>query len=131
MESSTKPYLVRAIYEWCSDNNFTPFIAVDIDSRAKLPLHFAREGKIVLNISEEATSGLIIDNEFITFKARFSGVSHDVIIPVDNVMAIYASENGHGMGFDVKKKGPFDQTQQENDQKIQKKEKGPTLTRVK
>ncbi|NLC24735.1 MAG: ClpXP protease specificity-enhancing factor, partial [Oxalobacter sp.] len=90
MENATKPYLVRAIHEWCVDNGFTPYIAVDVDSHTRLPLQFVREGQIVLNISYDATSGLVIDNESIRFKARFGGVSQDIYIPVINVMAIYA-----------------------------------------
>lgn len=131
MENSTKPYLIRAIHEWCTDSSFSPFIVVDVDSSTKVPAQFVRDGKIVLNISYEATSGLVIDNEWIKFKARFSGVSQDVIVPINNVMAIYANENGHGMGFDVKKKLAQYETQTENFPKPQKKEKGPTLTRVK
>jgi len=131
MENATKPYLVRAIHEWCADNGFTPYIAVDVDAYTKLPMQFVREGQIVLNISHDATSGLMIDNESIRFKARFGGVSQDIYIPVVNVMAIYAKENGHGMAFDVKRNTTDPDTPPDNDPRPQKKDSGPILKRVK
>jgi len=131
MENATKPYLVRAIHEWCVDNGYTPYIAVDVDSHTKLPLQFVREGQIVLNISYDATSGLVIDNESIRFKARFGGVSQDIYIPVINVMAIYAKENGHGMAFDVKRGMPDSDPPPDNDPKPPKKDGPPILKRVK
>ena len=131
MENATKPYLVRAIHEWCVDNGYTPYIAVDVDSHTKLPLQFVREGQIVLNISYDATSGLVIDNESIRFKARFGGVSQDIYIPVINVMAIYAKENGHGMAFDVKRNMPDSDPPPDNDPKPPKKDGPPILKRVK
>lgn len=131
MENATKPYLVRAIHEWCVDNGYTPYIAVDVDSQTKLPLQFVREGQIVLNISYDATSGLVIDNESIRFKARFGGVSQDVYIPVINVMAIYAKENGHGMAFDVKRNTPDFDPPPDDDPKPPKKDGPPILKRVK
>jgi stringent starvation protein B len=100
-ETSTKPYLLRAIYEWCTDNGYTPHIAVVVDKRTRVPMEFVRNGEIVLNISFSATSGLKMDNEWITFNARFGGVSRELEIPVDNVVAIYARENGQGMAFEA------------------------------
>lgn len=100
-EISTKPYFMRAIYEWCSDNGYTPYLAVKVNVATKVPMEFVRNGEIVLNISFGATSGLKMDNEAVSFKARFGGVSRDLYIPVANVMAIYASENGQGMAFEV------------------------------
>ncbi len=100
-EISTKPYLMRAIYEWCGDNGYTPYLAVKVNVATKVPMEFVRNGEIVLNISFGATSGLKMDNEAVSFKARFGGVSRDLYIPVANVMAIYASENGQGMAFEV------------------------------
>ncbi|MDR2112460.1 MAG: ClpXP protease specificity-enhancing factor [Candidatus Accumulibacter sp.] len=97
---STKPYLIRAIHEWCTDNGFTPYIALQVDSRARVPREYARDGQIVLNISDEATGGLQIGNEIISFQARFSGVARDISFPVGNVTAIYARENGAGMAFE-------------------------------
>ena len=102
-DTSTKPYLLRAIYEWCTDNGYTPYLAVMVDSRTRVPMQFVKNGEIVLNVSFDATSGLKMENDFITFSARFGGVSRDIAIPVDNVIAIYARENGQGMAFDVAK----------------------------
>lgn len=104
--TSTKPYLLRAIYEWCTDNGFTPYIAVMVDGKTRVPMQFVKNGEIVLNISFEATSGLKMENDFIQFSARFGGVSRDIMVPVDNVIAIYARENGQGMAFDVPKLAP-------------------------
>jgi stringent starvation protein B len=100
-EVSTKPYLLRAIYEWCTDNGYTPHIAVVVDGRTRVPMQFVKNGEIVLNISFEATSSLKMDNDFINFSARFGGVSRDISVPVDNVIAIYARENGQGMAFEA------------------------------
>ncbi len=100
-EVSTKPYLLRAIYEWCTDNGYTPHIAVVVDSRTRVPMQFVKNGEIVLNISFEATSGLKMENDSIHFSARFGGVSRDILIPVENVIAIYARENGQGMAFEA------------------------------
>jgi len=101
-ETSTKPYLLRALYEWCTDNGFTPYIVVSVDAYTRVPMEFVKNGEIVLNISFEATGNLKMDNDLITFKARFGGVSRSIEIPVDNVSAIYARENGQGMAFEVK-----------------------------
>ncbi|MDR0577393.1 MAG: ClpXP protease specificity-enhancing factor [Candidatus Accumulibacter sp.] len=97
---STKPYLIRAIHEWCTDNGFTPHIAVQVDARVRVPREHVRDGRIVLNIGYEATGGLQIGNEMIGFQARFGGVARDISIPVANVAAIYARENGAGMAFE-------------------------------
>lgn len=100
-EVSTKPYLVRAIYEWCTDSGYRPFIAVVVDARTQVPREFVRNGEIVLNISAEATNRLHIGNELLEFEARFGGVARHVSIPIDNLRAIFAQENGHGMAFEV------------------------------
>lgn len=101
-EISTKPYFMRAIYEWCTDNGYTPYLAVKVRGAAvRVPMEFVRNGEIVLNISFGATSGLKMDNEAVSFKARFGGVSRDIYVPVENVQAVYASENGQGMAFEV------------------------------
>jgi stringent starvation protein B len=102
-ESSTKPYLIRAIYEWCTDNGYRPYIAVAVDERTQVPTEFVRNGEIVLNVSPDATQRLKLGNELIEFEARFNRVARAVSIPVDNVTAVYAAENGHGMAFDVPK----------------------------
>jgi len=98
---STKPYLVRAIYEWCVDQGFTPYLAVQADSHTRVPSGYVREGQIVLNIGPEATHQLKIDNEQVTFQARFNGVAHQIVVPIGNIMAIYARENGQGMAFEM------------------------------
>ncbi|MBN9372168.1 ClpXP protease specificity-enhancing factor [Hydrogenophaga sp. YM1] len=96
---STRPYLIRALYEWCSDNGYSPYIAVHVDASVQVPMEFVRNGEIVLNVSMEATKDLRLDNEYITFKARFGGVSREIVVPITHVIAIYARENGQGMAF--------------------------------
>lgn len=98
---STKPYLIRAIHEWCCDNGFTPYLAVAVDAGTRVPLEFVRDGQIVLNVSSDATNRLRLGNDFIDFQARFGGVARDISVPVGNVAAIYARENGAGMAFDL------------------------------
>jgi stringent starvation protein B len=98
---STKPYMLRAIYEWCTDSGYTPHIAVKVDASTTVPMEFVKKGEIVLNISFGATSNLKMDNEAIHFHARFGGVSRELYVPVNNVLAIYANENGQGMAFEV------------------------------
>ena len=97
--SSTRPYLIRALYEWCTDNALTPYIAVLVDDTVQVPREYVQNGEIVLNISFDATSGLKLGNEFVEFKARFGGVPRDIMVPMDRVIAIYARENGQGMAF--------------------------------
>jgi stringent starvation protein B len=98
---STKPYMLRAIYEWCTDSGFTPYLAVKVDAGTTVPMEYVKKGEIVLNISFGATSGLKMDNDAIHFHARFGGVSREIYVPVQNVLAIYANENGQGMAFEV------------------------------
>ena len=97
----TKPYFLRALYEWCTDNGFTPYITVMVDSTTRVPNEFVKDGQIVLNISFGATSGLKIANDIVSFAARFGGKARDVVVPIERIAAIYARENGHGMGFEV------------------------------
>ncbi len=97
--TSTRPYLLRALHDWCTDNGFTPYIAVHVDSRVQVPMEYVKNHEIVLNIGFEATSGLKLGNEFVEFKARFGGSSREIVVPVDHVVAIYARENGQGMAF--------------------------------
>ncbi len=99
-EISTKPYMLRAIYEWCTDSGYTPYLAVKVDAATTVPMEYVKKGEIVLNISFGATSGLKMDNDSIRFHARFGGVSREIFVPVNNVMAIYANENGQGMAFE-------------------------------
>jgi stringent starvation protein B len=97
--NSTRPYLIRALYEWCTDSGYTPFVAVLVNENVRVPMEFVKDGEIVLNISFDATSALQLGNEYIEFKGRFGGVARDIVIPVDRVLAIYARENGQGMAF--------------------------------
>ncbi|NML17544.1 ClpXP protease specificity-enhancing factor [Azohydromonas caseinilytica] len=97
--SSTRPYLIRALHDWCTDNGFTPYLAVFVDRSVQVPLEYVKNNEIVLNIGFEATSGLKLGNEFIEFKARFGGRAREIVVPVDHVVAIYARENGQGMAF--------------------------------
>ncbi len=97
--TSTRPYLIRALYEWCTDNGFTPYLAVLADETTQVPREYVKNGEIVLNVSFEATSSLKLGNEFIEFKARFAGTARDIVVPVSRVLAIYARENGQGMAF--------------------------------
>ncbi|PPE68994.1 ClpXP protease specificity-enhancing factor [Caldimonas thermodepolymerans] len=99
--SSTRPYLIRALHDWCTDNGYTPYLAVYVDRSVQVPMEYVKNNEIVLNVSFEATSGLQLGNEFIEFRARFGGVPRDIVVPVDHVIAIYARENGQGMAFPV------------------------------
>ena len=142
---SIKPYLIRAIHEWCSDQGFTPYLAVSVDASTRVPPEFVKDGEIVLNIGLEATQKLLLGNEDITFHARFGGRSFPVTVPIERVAAIYASENGEGMAFEVTEKPAVDSTGEstpENDTQDKpetenpvdrKSERGsrPILTRVK
>lgn len=98
-DSSTKPYLIRAIYEWCVDQSYTPYVAVQVDGQTKVPVEFIKDGQIVLNVSYTATRHLKIGNEFINFSARFNGSSRELEIPIVAVIGIFAKENGQGMFF--------------------------------
>ena len=98
---STKPYFLRALYEWCTDNGFTPYVAVAVDSTTRVPNEYVKDGQIVLNVSFDATSNLKIGNDAISFAARFGGVAREIMVPIERVAAIYARENGQGMGFEV------------------------------
>jgi stringent starvation protein B len=99
--TSTRPYLIRALHDWCTDNGFTPYIAVYVDASVQVPLEYVKNNEIVLNVGFEATSGLKLGNEYIEFKARFGGSAREIAVPVDHVVAIYARENGQGMAFPV------------------------------
>ena len=96
---STRPYLIRAMHEWCTDNGFTPYLAVAVDASVQVPREFVKNNEIVLNASFDATSHMHLGNEFVEFKARFGGAARDIVVPVDHVLAIYARENGQGMAF--------------------------------
>lgn len=97
--SSTRPYLIRALHDWCTDNGFTPYVAVFVDAHVQVPNEYVKNNEIVLNVGFEATSALKLGNETIEFRARFGGTSREIIVPIDHVIAIYARENGQGMAF--------------------------------
>ena len=98
---STKPYLIRALYQWCIDNAFTPYVAVFVDHSVDVPQEYVSQGEIVLNISPSACQAIVIDNESIQFKARFNGVPKEIYLPLTHIMAIYSRENNQGMSFPV------------------------------
>jgi stringent starvation protein B len=98
---STKPYFVRAIFEWCVDQGLTPYISVAVGPATRVPREFVRDGQIVLNIGPDATNQLLLGNEEITFQARFNGVAFPVVVPIDAVAAVFAKENGQGMSFEI------------------------------
>ena len=98
--NSNRPYLIRALNEWIIDNDMTPHLLIDADfPGTSVPQDFIQDGKIVLNISPGAVSDLNIDNEMVSFSARFSGKSTNIYLPIGAVTAIYSRENGHGMIF--------------------------------
>ncbi|MCE2991023.1 MAG: ClpXP protease specificity-enhancing factor [Burkholderiales bacterium] len=100
-EISTKPYLIRAIYEWCADATFTPYLNVKVDENVRVPMEYVKNGEIVLSVSQQATRNLTIGNDLIQFSARFNGVSREISVPIYAVQAIFARENGQGMFFEV------------------------------
>jgi stringent starvation protein B len=128
---SNKPYLIRALHQWCTDFGFTPFMAVFVDSSVEVPMEFVKKDEIVLNLSLEACHQLNLDNDLISFQARFGGVPRKIMVPVSHVLAIYARENGQGMSF------PFDASQTDklkdvsSDNAEKPKASRPSLTIVK
>ena len=99
ISKSTKPYVVRAIWEWCADNGYTAYLAVQVDENTRVPAEFVKNGEIILNISADATHKLTIGNDLIQFAARFSGVSRECSIPMAAVRGVFARENGEGIFF--------------------------------
>lgn len=137
---STKPYMIRAIHEWCIDNALTPHLLVVVDPATRVPQAFVKDGEIVLNLSFSATKDLHIDNDAIVFSARFSGASQQLYIPIEAVKGIYARENGQGMFFELTAQDKlFDEPEKNpakadtNDQKKPERSerKRPNLTVVK
>src|SRR5438093_3665907 len=100
-EQSAKPYLIRAICEWCGDNGLTPYLAVKVNAQTRVPAAFVKNGEIVLNVSNSATRRLTIDNDWVQFSARFSGVSQEVAVPMNAVSGIFAKETGYGFAFTI------------------------------
>jgi stringent starvation protein B len=99
--SSAKPYLLRAMYEWCCDQGMTPYAAVMVDGHVQVPMQFVKDGSITLNIGPEASNSLLITNETLEFKGRFGGVVKEVIVPISHVLALYGRESGEGMAFPI------------------------------
>jgi stringent starvation protein B len=131
-EVSTKPYLIRAMYEWCCDSGYVPHIAVVVDERTQVPREFVKNGEIVLNLGPTATNKLELGNEFVSFQARFGGVAREIFIPVGNIRSIYARENGQGMAFEVElgEDGADHTTRSENDVGESKAAPRPSLSSV-
>ena len=123
---STKPYLIRSIYDWCTDSKFTPYIVAKIISGVKVPVNHIKSKEIVLNLSLESTNKLIFDNDFISFSARFNGKNQDIFLPMESISGIYSKENGEGLFFEVDKNMGLKETK-----KIGKKTKQPYLSLVK
>lgn len=101
MTTSTKPYLLRALYEWCMDNNYTPHIVAWVNEHTRVPMQYVRDNEIVLNIGASACHNLVIDNEWVSFSARFGGVAHEIWIPVGHVISFFSRESGEGLGFEL------------------------------
>ncbi|MFY9347334.1 MAG: ClpXP protease specificity-enhancing factor [Orrella sp.] len=108
VETATKPYFIRALHEWCTDNGLTPHLVVQVDENTRVPMSFVQDGQITLSVSYAATQQLKIGNEFVEFQARFGGKTEMIWVPIGAVSAIYAKETGTGMGFEVQ---PVEQTQ--------------------
>ncbi len=134
---STKPYMIRAIHEWCVDNSLTPHLLVMINPQTRVPVAFVKEGEIVLNLNYSATKDLHLDNEAIVFSARFSGVSQNIYVPMSAVKGIFARENGQGMFFEVDTQVQAENDSDDTDSKVAPQsttateKKKPTLTIVK
>ena len=135
----TKPYLVRAIHEWCVDNGLTPHLLVVVGPQTRVPMAYVKDGEIVLNLNYTATKDLHMDNEAIVFSARFGGISQNLYVPMNAVKGIFARENGQGMFFestlqaniDVDVAKPTSEAASlENKSELPQKKK-PTLTIVK
>ena len=135
--NTTKPYLVRAIYEWCVDNQYTPYVAVNVNSNTQVPMEYVENGEIILNISQNATDDLVMNNDYIQFMARFDGAPRKMQIPMDAVKGIFAKEINQRLTFSIDPEpGPENKqsTDQPNlEQKKQKKtsSKKPHLQVVK
>lgn len=137
--TSTKPYMLRAIHEWCVDNGFTPHLLVAVNSQTRVPMAYVKDGEIVLNLNYTATKDLHIDNEVITFSARFGGVSQNLYVPVGAVKGIFSRETGQGMFFEIEAPLPADALKESSkigselatDGSKQTNNKKPTLTIVK
>ncbi len=130
---STKPYLLRAIYEWCADQGLTPYVAVRVDANTVVPRQFVKDGEIVLNLSASAVQHLHMGNDYITCQARFGGVAQSLSVPIANVTSLYARENGQGMAFEVSAESATaaDQPEPDPDPPAPSEPPRPRLTRIK
>jgi len=137
---STKPYMLRAMHEWCVDNNLTPHLIVAVNNQTRVPMAYVKDGEIVLNINYGATKDLHIDNESVVFSARFGGVSQNIYIPMSAVKGIFARENGQGMFFEADAEdvdvnaateSALNTENETNDPSKKQNNKKPTLTIVK
>ena len=117
---STKPYLIRALYQWCIDNSFTPYVSVFVDRSVDVPREYVNKDEIVLNIGPTACQSIEIDNESIQFKARFNGIPKEIYIPITHVMAIYSRENSQGMSFPVNIPQPTELAETKDNEEILK-----------
>tara|TARA_B100000795_G_scaffold186021_1_gene141312 strand:+ start:809 stop:1189 length:381 start_codon:yes stop_codon:yes gene_type:complete len=126
MISSTKPYLIRGIYDWCVDSNLIPYVIAKIISGVRVPKNYIKNNEIILNLSLESTNKLIFDNDFISFSARFEGKNHDIFLPIESIVGIYSKENNEGLFFEVD-----ENTIEKKSKKIKQKTKKPHLSLVK
>lgn len=110
---STKPYLIRALHEWCSDHSYTPYLVVRVMGKLQVPMEHVKNNEIVLDISYNATHNLSLGNDYISFSARFNGVSREILVPIGCVVSIFSRENGEGMGFEYE--GPSETTETPDD----------------
>lgn len=133
--ASAKPYLLRAMYDWCCDQGFTPYATIFVDGDVQVPMEFVKDHAITLNIGADATGDFLLSNESLQFKARFGGVPRQIVVPITNIMAIFARENGQGMAFPISDAEPAPKPSQETveaELPATKKEIiKPTLTRIK
>ena len=121
MNSSTKPYLLRALYEWCNDNGYTAHIVAWVNEHTRVPMQYVRDNEIMLNIGPNAAHNLSIDNEWVNFSARFAGVAHEIWIPVGHISSLFARETGEGMGFEIEPYHPSTETSGETETKTEEK----------
>ena len=115
-ELSTKPYLIRAIYEWCSDSGFTPYLSIKVDAQTRVPEEFVKNGEIILNVSHDAAHHLTLGDDLIQFSARFNGVSREVSIPVRAVQGIFAKETSKGILFPPEEEAPTAQNESSSEE---------------
>ena len=130
--TSTKPYLLRAIFEWAEDNKFTPQVLVNANAEGvEVPSAHVVDGQIVLNVSSSAVQLHVMDNECLSFSARFSGVEQDIYLPMDSILAIFARENSQGIFFEEIEGGDFDPEPESQTKEAEPESKEPTKIKAK